>query len=85
LTAHMPRLSIRDPKVQWAIERRREKNASQENCRLVIVALRAHGESMLITLAELTGLSNAECAAALDSLRIRGSVESEDGVFRLAG
>jgi hypothetical protein len=82
LTAAMPRRSIHDPRVQYAIARRMEKRERQNNRGKVLSALREHGAATLGQLIALTGLSCGECAAALDVLRCNVLVEPvRDGVW----
>jgi hypothetical protein len=75
----MSRRSIRDPIVQRAMVRRSLDREARANRKRVRAALGELGAGTLGEIAAQAGLDRAECAPALDRLRILQEIELRDG------
>ncbi len=82
----MPRLSIRDPRVQFALARKSELRQRREAMAKVRAALAECRAGTVRAIAFACELDRAAAGRALDALLLAGAVELiGDGVYAVAG
>ena len=82
----MPRRSIQDPRVQYAIRRRLENATAKRNRKAVQRALEREGAASLADLERITELPRCEVCAAIDALMGAGvATPGAGGVYEFTG